>query len=80
MLGHLVREGSRFAPFTAASLAAYSTVAGKPVTAAEAQTALDTLRQKNIVWRNARATYLLEDQDMAEWFVARHVTAGKFSP
>lgn len=71
VLGPLIREGSKFAPFTAASLTAYSSTVGKLVTAAEAQPALDALRQKNIVWRNARATCLLEDQDMAEWFLAR---------
>jgi hypothetical protein len=46
------------------------------VTAAEAQSALDALRQKNIVWRNARAAYSLEDQDMAEWFIDRRPPAG----
>ena len=74
VLGRLVREGSRFAPFTAASLDAYAAAVGKAVTAAEAQAALDALRQKNIVWRNARATYTLEDQDMAAWFLARNGT------
>ncbi len=72
VLGRLVREGSRFAPFTIASLAAYAAAAERPVTTAEAQAALDALRQKNIVWRNARATYTLEDQDMAAWFLARN--------
>jgi hypothetical protein len=72
VLGRLVREGARFAPFTSASLAAYTAAAKKHVTTAEAQAALDALRQKNIVWRNARAAYTLEDQDMAEWFLARH--------
>jgi hypothetical protein len=72
VLGRLVRLGAKFAPFGAASLAAYSEATGKHVTAAEAQSALDALRQKNIVWRNARANYTLEDQDMAAWFLARH--------
>ena len=75
VLGRLIREGSKFAPFTAASLAAYSAAADKQVTTAEAQAALDALRQKNIVWRNARAAYTLEDQDMAEWFLTRHGAA-----
>jgi hypothetical protein len=69
VFGHLIREGIKFAPFTAASLAAYSKATGKHVTVAEAQAALEALRAQNIVWRNARATYTLEDQDMAEWFL-----------
>ena len=72
VLGLLVRQGSRFAPFAEASLAAYSAEMGKPVKAAEAQAAIEALREKNIVWRNARAAYTLEDQDMAEWFRSRH--------
>lgn len=72
ILRRLVEQGPRFVPFAAASLTAYSAAVGKHVTAAEAQTALDGLRQKNIVWRNARAAYALEDQDMADWFVARY--------
>jgi hypothetical protein len=76
VLGHLIKEGLRFAPFSAASITAYSAAAGRKVTAAEAQSALDALRQKNIVWRNARAAYSLEDQDMAEWFIDRRPPAG----
>ena len=71
VLGHLIQEGAKFAPFTAVSLGAYSKSVGKRVTAAEAQAALETLRAQNIVWRNARAAYTLEDQDMADWFLAK---------
>ena len=71
VLGRLVKEGSRLAPFTAASLDAYAAAVGKAVTTAEAQAALDALRQKNIVWRNVRATCTLEDQDMAAWVRGR---------
>ena len=71
VLSHLIREGIRFAPFTATSLAAYSEIAERKVSTADAQSALDALRGKNIVWRNARAAYTLEDQDMREWFLAR---------
>ena len=69
VLAHLIREGVKFTPFAATSLAVYSKSAGKHVTSAEAQAALEALRGLNIVWRNARATYTLEDQDMAEWFL-----------
>jgi len=76
VLGHLIREGAKFAPFTAVSLPAYSKSAGKRVTAAEAQAALEELCAQNIVWRNARAAYTLEDQDMAEWFLANQNDGG----
>jgi hypothetical protein len=79
ILRRLVEQGPRFAPFAAPSLGYYSAAVGKHVTAAEAQAALDGLRHKNIVWRNARAAYALEDQDMADWFVARY-GAGNSAP
>jgi hypothetical protein len=72
VLGHLIRMRDKFMPFTAFSMSAYAEELGRPVSAAEAQTALDALRQKNLVWRNARAAYALEDQDMADWFQARY--------
>jgi hypothetical protein len=70
-LGQLIREGAKLAPFTAVSLAAYSKPARKHVTAAEAQAALEALLAQTILWRNASATYILDDQDMVEWFLAK---------
>ncbi len=70
LLGQLIREAAKLAPFTTVSLAAYSKSAGKHVTSAEAQAALEALLAQTIVWRNASATYILDDQDMVEWFLA----------
>jgi hypothetical protein len=72
MLGRLVQLGHRFVPFAAASLAAYGDELDRMVTASEAQGALEGLRALNIVWRNGRSAYALEDQAMADWLIARY--------
>ena len=72
ILGRLIELDARFVPFAAASLAAYAEDLGRPVTASEAQGALDALRTLNIVWRNGRSAYALEDQGMVDWFRARY--------
>ena len=71
VLHYLIASGDRFTPFSAETLAALSALAGHPVAAGDMQSALEALRQKNIIWRSARATYALEDQDMAGWFLER---------
>lgn len=67
VLARLAEAGANFVPFSAASLTAYSAAVGEPVGASEAQNALDALRQRNLIWRSARATYALEDQEVGEW-------------
>ena len=74
VLRYLIASGDRLTPFSAETLAAVSALAGQPVAAGDMQSALEALRQKNIIWRSARATYALEDQDMAGWFLERHGT------
>jgi len=75
VLGRLIEKGSGFVPFNEESRAAYAQAVGETVTPSEAQKALNALRQANIVWRNARGGYTLEDQDMADWFRARYPPA-----
>jgi hypothetical protein len=72
VLGRLVQLGPRLVPFAAASLSAYGEELGRLVTTSEAQGALEGLRTLNIVWRNGRSAYALEDQAMADWFIARY--------
>lgn len=74
VLQRMAEIGANFVPFSATSLAAYSAAVGHEVTASEAQGALDALRERGLVWRSARATYALEDQDFSDWIRGR--TAG----
>jgi hypothetical protein len=68
VLGRLAEEGDAFAPFTKAALADYAAKVGEEVSTASAQSAIDSLREKNLVWKSARGTYALEEADFADWY------------
>ncbi|MEI8397456.1 MAG: AAA family ATPase [Rhodospirillaceae bacterium] len=67
----LAAEGARAAPFSGTALEAYADAVGETVEAPAVQTAIEALRQRNIVWRSARGQYALDDQGMAEWLTTR---------
>ena len=71
VLCRIVEQGNKFSPFSADSLAAYTAFAQTPIDVPSAQSALEALRQKNIVWRSSRGVYALEDQGMEPWLEAR---------
>ena len=74
VLARVAASGADFVPFSAGALAAYAAAAGREVSASDAQNALDALRQRNLVWRSARATYAIEDQELGAWLAARRAT------
>lgn len=74
VLGRLAEEGDAFAPFTKAALADYAAKVGDDVSTASVQSAIDALREKNLVWKSARGTYALEEADFADWY--REIKAG----
>ncbi|MGV7211210.1 hypothetical protein ACLB1G_25520 [Oxalobacteraceae bacterium A2-2] len=68
VLVHLIRQGKKYEPFTAESLAAYSAAAGKTVKPHDAQAALEALRKAGLVWKAVQGDYALEDDAMAAWY------------
>lgn len=70
-------KGQDFSPFTEESLSAYRRLTGdERIGAATAQTALEALRDKQLVWKSARGVYALEDESWAEWIQDKtHSTA-----
>ena len=58
MLWRLLAQGSRYRPYDADALRFYRDKAGHPVSAAQAQKALEALRQRMpaLVWKSARAS------------------------
>lgn len=70
LLEVMVKRGKDFSPFTEDALKAYREILGQETLAAHTvQTALDGLRDKNLIWRSARGAYALEDETLAQWFL-----------
>lgn len=64
----MVRYGTRFSPFGENSMKAYRDETGEADLATSAvQSALDALRDRELVWRVSRGSYALEDDGFAEW-------------
>lgn len=61
----------RFTPFGKVSLGKYAEYVGDKVSATAAQSALDALVDKELVWQAQRGGYALDDPMWLDWFVAR---------
>jgi hypothetical protein len=75
VLKRMVERGESYKPFDADALEAYADDAGQKVTAAEAQSALDALREKNLVIRLERGRYSVEDDSIEDWLADRFPVA-----
>ncbi len=73
VLWRLLAQGPRFRPYDAEALRFYRDKTGHPVSVAQAQKALEALRQRMpaLVWKSARGEYAVEDAAMHRWFEAR---------
>jgi hypothetical protein len=63
-----LHHGDSFAPFGKAALEAYQAHTGAKVTATSAQSALDGLVQKDIVWQARRGNYSVDDPLWDQWW------------
>lgn len=81
VLWRMLEQGQRYRPYDAEALRFYRDKAGHPVSVAQAQKALEALRQRMpaLVWKSARGEYALEDAAMHRWFEAR-VLASNWPP
>lgn len=72
VLETLIRQGSKYVPFSEAAMASYAELLGQAkVVVPTVQAALDALREKNLVWRAAYGEYALEDDSLALWYKRR---------
>jgi hypothetical protein len=73
VLWRMLEQGSRFRPYDSAALKFYREQTGRPVSAQQAQAALESLRQRTpaMVWKSARSEYSVEDAAMYRWFETR---------
>lgn len=81
VLWRMLEQGPRYRPYDAEALRFYRDKTGHPVNAAQAQRALESLRQRMpaLVWKSARGEYALEDAAMHRWFEKRS-QAGLWPP
>lgn len=81
VLWRMLEQGPRYRPYDAEALRFYRDKTGHPVSVAQAQKALEALRQRMpaLVWKSARGEYALQDAAMHRWFEAR-VAAGLWPP
>lgn len=71
VLDAIARLSPGYEPFADAALRAYQAVLGKPVGNSAVQSALDTLREKELIWRAGRGDYAFEDDGLREWYLSR---------
>lgn len=81
VLWRMLEQGSRYRPYDAEALRFYREKTGHPVSVAQAQKALEALRQRMpaLVWKSARGEYALQDVAMHRWFESL-VSAGHWPP
>lgn len=81
LLWRLLEQGPRFRPYDADALRFYRERAQRPVSVAQAQKALEALRQRlpAMVWKSVRGEYALEDVAMHRWYAER-AAAGRWPP
>ena len=81
VLWRMLEQGPRYRPYDAEALRFYRDKAGHPVSAAQAQRALEALRQRMpaLAWKSARGEYAVEDAAMHRWFAQRSQT-GQWPP
>jgi len=64
----LVEKGQGWAPYADASMTAYKQKSGlASVKMASVQTAIQMLRERELIWQSGRGTYALEDESFGEW-------------
>lgn len=73
VLWRMLEQGPSYRPYDAEALRFYRDKTGHPVSATQAQRALESLRQRMpaLVWKSARGEYAVEDAAMHRWYEAR---------
>lgn len=73
VLWRMLEQGQRFRPYDAEALRFYRENLGRPISVAQAQKALEALRERMpaLVWKSARGEYAVEDAAMHRWYETR---------
>lgn len=66
----LIKKGQTWLPFSEESMQTYSQLTGQQdISTATVQTAIQSLRERGLLWQSGRGTYALEDESFAEWYI-----------
>jgi hypothetical protein len=69
ILGVLIKKGPSWLPFSEESMQIYSQLTEQQdISTATVQTAIQSLRERGLLWQSGRGTYALEDESFAEWY------------
>ena len=81
VLWRTLAQAQRYRPYDSEALRFYREKVGRPVSVAQVQKALESLRERTppLVWKSARGEYALEDAAMHRWYESR-VMAGSWPP
>jgi len=64
------KRGNSYPPFADESMAEYRKITGEELVSTTAvQTAIESLRDRGLVWNPSRGYYALEDDGLAEWYL-----------
>ncbi len=68
----LIKKEQSWLPFSEESMQTYSQLTGQEdISTATVQTAIQSLRERGLLWQSGRGTYALEDESFAEWYKLR---------
>lgn len=72
----MASKDGQFSPFGEAAMSAYKSFvpSGTIVNTATIQNAIDALREREILWKESRGTYEIEDQTWLKWLRTRNLT------
>ena len=79
VLDVVARLSPDYEPFAELALAAYQAALGKPMTNSTVQSALDALRDKELIWRAGRGAYAFEDDGLKAWYLEQHPAPPRLS-
>lgn len=66
----ITRRGSSYQPFSDDSISEYKKITGEEsISTATVQSALESLRDRGLIWNPSRGYYALEDDGLAEWYL-----------
>ncbi|MCW7538339.1 hypothetical protein OOT46_10855 [Aquabacterium sp. A7-Y] len=80
VLDGVARLSPDYEPFSEEAHAAYQTLTGKRLAASSVQSALDALRDKELLWRAGRGTYAFEDDGLRAWYLEQHRDPPRLAP